>query len=230
MLCIRASGVSLVTKTKKDTSDMKSHLSSLTVSTSNLHVSTVVTAEAGDVFAQQQRPLPCSRLISLSDHTLECEAPLWGKRGTGCLVSMSPQSEGLTPATTTLQRIIKSKRILRKSKTPWKEWPLLRPTMLALQPCTWEELGMAWIFLCPPFHFLLGKSLAPSGWSVQLQIFGIRASRNRTTVCLCAYVCERTCLSACTWLNIQHPNETQSLIGEPVECSRALVLNLPKAS
>lgn len=48
MLCIRASGVSLVTKTKKDTSDMKSRLSSLTVSTSNLHVSTVVTAEAGD--------------------------------------------------------------------------------------------------------------------------------------------------------------------------------------
>lgn len=47
MLCIRASGVSLVTKTK-NTSDMKSCLSSLTVSASNLHVSTVVTAEAGD--------------------------------------------------------------------------------------------------------------------------------------------------------------------------------------
>lgn len=48
MLCIRASGVSLVTKTRKDTSDLKSHLSSLTVFTTNPHVSTVVTAQASD--------------------------------------------------------------------------------------------------------------------------------------------------------------------------------------
>lgn len=143
------------------------------------------------LFAQQQRPLQCSRLMSLSDHTLQCEAPLLGKRGTGCLVSMSPQSKGLTTATTTLQRIIKSKTILRKKK---KE-TLLRSNMFTLQPCTQEELGMAWIFLCTPFHFLLGKNLTPCGWSVQLQIFGIR-----TTVCLCAYECERAHMLECVYL------------------------------
>lgn len=94
----QASLVPSVSRTKRETANLKPHLSSSHHPLQTLKWALLWRERLARLLDQQQRPLPWRRL---SRPRTWAWSPLWGKKGSGCLVSMSSlrrraDSTGLT--------------------------------------------------------------------------------------------------------------------------------------